>query len=57
MGDLLKITGSETKIGFLLIETLSKLVIPQNHSHPELIQVATYYFSMFKQGVFKWLKT
>jgi len=51
------VTGSETKISFLLIETFSKLVNPQNHGHPELIGVATYSLPISIQGAFKWLKT
>ena len=41
------VTGSETKISFLLIETFSKFVNPQNHGHPELIKEATYYSNIY----------
>jgi len=51
------VTTSETKNDFLLMETFSKLVNPQNRGHPELIQVATYYLPISIQGAFKWLKT
>ena len=45
MAGFLKVTTSEKKIGFLLIETFRKLFNTQSYGHLEMIQVAIYYLS------------